>query len=133
MMSWKNLTALTVILGTGLGANAYAGDIRVVRPVGPVPTPVASPALVPPWTSRHPGQAYHPAPVRDLERHIERVIRRHYGSCVCDVEVDVDRRRRHVEVELEVHHPIPHQEVLQLLYSLPELRGYHVCLEIERD
>lgn len=69
----------------------------------------------------------------DLERHIERTIKHHFGRAVEDVDVDVERRRGRIEVEAEVRHPVVRGQLQQLLYSMPELAGYEIRLDIDVD
>jgi hypothetical protein len=67
----------------------------------------------------------------NLGRYVERTIERQLGHCVDDVDVDVDHRRRCVEVEARIRHSAAHGQVQQLVYSLPELAGYHIRLEMK--
>jgi hypothetical protein len=66
-----------------------------------------------------------------LERHVEHAVKVHLGSLVDDVDVDVDDRR--VEVEVELTHPAGLARLRRLLYSMPELAGYQIRIDVDWD
>jgi hypothetical protein len=140
-MYWKTTAALAVFLSWT--THAPAGDkpkkykdkhhkhapAIVVLP----PTPTGEPAYLEP---AHPPPeripyAARPLKRKDLERYVERTIRYELGHCVRDVDVDIDLRCGRVEVEVELRHPSAYVRVQQLLASLPELRGFRVCIEVD--
>jgi hypothetical protein len=107
-----------------------------VQPVFPQPAPVPplvqQPVVVPgPVIVAQPVGVHHDR--RDLERHVERTIRRQLGHCVDDVDVDIDNRRCIVEVDAEIRHPSDYHRLLDLLQCMPELRGYQIRLRVELD
>lgn len=124
-MSWKLLATLAILAGLGLGAQVNA---QGYLPGRPLPPNFAAPGFAP-------AGAFCGSPFssRDLERRISYTLRQHYGHCIDDIDVDVDRRRNHIDVRLEVRRPLPHGQVNRLLYAMPELRGYHVHLRLDRD
>jgi hypothetical protein len=69
----------------------------------------------------------------EIKRRIERVVRHHYGHCIRDVDVDVNGHRRCIDVEVRARHPIPYSTLHQLICTMPELHGYHVHLDVDRD
>ncbi len=70
---------------------------------------------------------------RNLENMVEDRIERAFGRLVDDVDVDADPNRRTVDIEVEVRFPGVAGQVRQFLFSLPELRGYRIRLDIEVD
>jgi hypothetical protein len=78
-----------------------------------------------------PHREYRPLSSEDLERHVERVVKARLGPWVDDVDVDVDTKRGRVEIEVELEHRLPFGYVRQVVYSIPELRGFQIRLEID--
>jgi hypothetical protein len=140
-MSWKYTALLTAVLGIGGGQTASAGDLGIGIQVNPSPAypprhrppvKVIQPIYQPVYPS--PGVIIsHPRDHRDLERRVERCIKRHLGHCVDDIDVDIDCRRRHAKIEADVRHRDDYRRLERLLYSLPELAGYEICLDVELD
>lgn len=121
----------------------YLGILTVVLMTEPVradwPTPIQGPirGAVPFYQPLVPTQyppvvrPTIPTSRRDLERHIERTIKWQLGRCVDDVDVDVDFRCRRVEVEVELRHPAAYRQLQQLLYSMPELSGFQIRIDVD--
>ena len=64
-----------------------------------------------------------------LERHVEHAVKAVLGPLVDDVDVDVDDRR--VKVEVELTHPEGLARLRRLLYSMPELAGYQIRIDVD--
>src|SRR5262245_29999058 len=104
----RTLCALSFSLA--LAVPVQAQDLWMPRPVAP------------PLTYRLRGQA--------LERHVERSVKASLGHLADDVDVDVDDRRGRVEVEVELLHPAGLAHLRRLLYSMPELAGYQIKIDV---
>ncbi len=142
-MSWKCGVLLIAALGIGPATVAEAADAERARPFLPLPrhptqarpAPLLGqafyPPIRPPYSPGWPGT--HPHGRKDLERHIERTIKGHLGHSVRDVDVDVDPRRRRVDVDVEIRHRFAYGQLRQLLYSMPELYGYQIRLDVDWD
>jgi hypothetical protein len=133
--------AAVLVLGVGGGAALADPPWMRGRPIYPAPqVPYPVPGYPPPHGGYpghlHPNHGYptFAAPAMrpgDLEKHLERCLKARFGHCVKDVDVDVDGKKRKVEIEIETRHPHAVHEIQAWLGSLPELYGYHVCLEVD--
>jgi hypothetical protein len=130
-MSWYTKAMLSAALALGIGGAVEANPI-FIPPPAPAPIPVfPRPVIVNP--------AFCPPPVvvpsrrrqrKALERYVEAVIRTRLAGIVRDVDVDVERDGD-VEIEVESRHPLAYQLVRGVVYSLPQLRGYRIEIDID--
>jgi hypothetical protein len=134
-MLGKCAIVLAVALACASGASAKGKKFKHKRPpveVLPYPAPVVVPGPPPPAYPPYP-EAYPVRPLgrKDLERHVKHALKFQLGHCVKDVDVEADLRRGRVEVEVELRHPGAYGQVHQLLYSMPELRGFRIRIDVD--
>lgn len=131
-MNWKLATVLTAALAA-TGGVAKADDDRS-RHRHPYFPPSYGPTYpLPGYKPVFPQSIFRPVSPRELERLVEHTLRLHLGHCVRDVDVDVNARRGCVDIEVEVRRGGfgVVQQIKQVVYSIPELRGYKINLDID--
>jgi hypothetical protein len=128
-MSWYTKAMLSAALALGIGGAVEANHTFIPRRAT---FPVACPPVVVNPVFRPPPVVV-PSPRRQrkaLERYVEAVIRTRLAGIVRDVDVDVERDGD-VEIEVESRHPLAYQLVQGIVYSLPQLRGYRIKIDID--
>lgn len=124
---WKPMTALMVATAMLSGSAALAQPF-------PLPRPPFLPPPLPPRVRPFPPVPPVPPPhhrLSDLERQVERRIRAQFGWYVDYVDVDISSRSRRAEIDVELRDFFMRQQVSSFIYSMPELRGYRIRLDLD--